>query len=138
MNNFKKISIVLFAAVLVGVVTSCKKKNEDPAAEGKKAGTEMCACVASFTAPKLEDFDDPADFQAAFGAYAMQLGLCLGVLTKYQQYVTFDRDNYDANADEPLYTVFQFNNRGFEQGFKEGTKDCMQTFEILFQMMGGQ
>ena len=145
MNRFKSISVVLFVAVLAGVVISCKDKDKtDYKAEGKKAGTEMCDCVASFTAPNPADFIDgegsfdETSFNQAFGAYAVNLGTCPGVLAQYQQYVSFIYENYDPTAAEPLYSVFEFKNSDFEQGFKEGTGDCMETFAALFALMGGQ
>ena len=54
MSKFKYLLVVLFAAILAGVVfVACSKDDDktDPRAEGLKAGTEMCACVASYTAP---------------------------------------------------------------------------------------
>ena len=53
MFKIKYLSVVLFAAMLAGVVfVACKDDDKtDPKAEGIKAGTEMCAMVASYTAP---------------------------------------------------------------------------------------
>ena len=129
MNRFKSFLVVLFTAVLAGVVISCDNdKDADPLKEGRKAGTEMCACVDAISVPT-----DPAEF----GDYAQKLGMCPGgVLAGYQEYVTFVYTNYDADAENPLYSVFEFKNSKFEQGFKETTNDCMQAFEFLFSMMG--
>jgi hypothetical protein len=139
MNRFKSISVVLFAAVLAVAVISCKdEEKNDLKAEGKKAGTEMCDCVASYTAPNPADFADQESFQAAFMAYAANLGTCPGVLAKYQEYVTFVYENYNPEAENPLYSVFTFTNADFEAGFKEGTSSCMETFAALFALMGGQ
>ena len=145
MNKLKSISVVLFAAVLAGVVISCKEEDKtDLKAEGKKAGTEMCSCVASYDEPNPTDFMDgegnfdEAGFSQAFGAYAMQLSTCLGVVTQYQDYVDFVYENYDPTADEPLYSVFIFKNSDFEHGFKEGTSGCKEAFDALFAMMGAQ
>jgi len=140
MNKFKWFSaIVLLIALLVGIVFSCKDDDKtDLKVEGKKAGTEMCDCVASFSAPNPADFPDQESFEQAFGVYAMQLGTCPGVLAKYQEYVTFVYENYNPLAENPLYSVFEFKNADFEQGFKEGTNDCMQAFEALFALMGSQ
>ena len=146
MNRLKSISVVLFAAVLAGgVVFSCKDDDKtDYKAEGVKAGTEMCDCVASYTSPNPADFldeegnFDEASFNQAFGAYAMQLGTCPGVLAQYQEYVIFVYENYNPEAENPLYSVFEFKNKDFEEGFKAGTNDCMETFAALFALMGGQ
>ncbi|MCL2027076.1 MAG: hypothetical protein FWG79_01165 [Bacteroidales bacterium] len=145
MNRFKSISVTVIAVALAVVVISCGNKDKtDPKVTGKKAGTEMCDCVASFNAPDPADFVDAAGnfdetgFNQAFGLYAMQLGTCPGLLAKYQQYVSFVYTNYDPEAEEPLYSVFDFKNNDFAQGFKEGTSDCMETFAALFALMGGQ
>ena len=174
MNRFKSISVVLFAAVLAGVVISCKEEEKtDLKAEGKKAGTEMCGCVASYDEPNFPmsplppagldlqelfglDLQDPAVFAgldpevqayltdpaiqqylSEFKAYAMQLSQCVNV-APYQQYIDFVYANYDPTAAEPLYSVFDFKNSDFEQGFKEGTNGCKEAFEALFALMGGQ
>ena len=137
---------MLLSAVLAVVVISCKDddKGADPKAEGVKAGTEMCDCVASYTAPDPADFvdedgnPDEAGFNQAFMVYAGNLGTCPGLLSNYQQYVTFNMEAYDAEAEDPLYTIFQFKDSDFETGFKEGTGDCLQAFEALFELMGGQ
>jgi len=129
MNRFKNFSVVLFAVVLAGAVISCDKdKGADPLKEGRKAGTEMCACVDAIPVPT-----NPEEF----GDYAQKLGMCpAGVLAAYQEYVTFVYTNYDPEAEDPLYSVFDFKNSKFEQGFKEATNGCMQAFELLFSMMG--
>jgi hypothetical protein len=49
----KFLSVVLFAAVAAGVVISCNDDDKDHKAEGKKAGKEMCDCVASYEAPTM-------------------------------------------------------------------------------------
>ena len=147
MNKFKTISVVLLTALLAGAVFSCKDSNKDTTdyvAEGRKAGMEMCNCVASFTAPNPADFVDEEgnfdeeNFNQAFGFYAMQLGTCPGLLSQYQQYVSFIYENYDPTAAEPLYSVFDFKNKDFEKGFKEGTSGCMETFAALFALLGDQ
>ena len=54
MSKFKYFSVVFFAAMLAGVViVACNDDDDkiDAKAEGLKAGTEMCARVASYTAP---------------------------------------------------------------------------------------
>ena len=55
MNRVKYLSVALFSALLTGfVVVACNNEKEaDPAAEGEKAGEEMCACVASIAEPVL-------------------------------------------------------------------------------------
>ena len=138
MNKFKYLSVVLFTALLAGVVFGCSKNDkDDPAAEGKKAGTEMCDCVSSYPAP-----EDPTD-QAAFMAYAQQLYQCLGVIAPYSEYIGLagtqdDGYGYNPNAENPLYSVFAFQNADFEKEFKEATQVCMLPFAALFEMMGGQ
>ena len=187
MNRLKYLSVVvLCAAALAGVIVSCndKEKDTDLKAEGVKAGTAMCDCVANYEAPPMPnhpasplppagvdlqelltlDLQDPAvfagldpevqaylmnpaiqqylgalgQFAADFEAYAMQLGACPGVLAPYQDYVTFIYENYNPAAENPLYSVFNFKDKNFEQGFKEGTSDCMETFAALFALMDGQ
>jgi hypothetical protein len=142
MNKFKYLSVVLFIAALAGVVISCDNESDvDLRAEGKKAGIEICDCVASFEAPNPENFDGGAEgesFQAAFGFYVMQLATCPGLLGKYQQYVVFVYENYNPEAENPLYSVFDFKNADFEAGFKEGTSNCMETFAVLFALIGGR
>ena len=146
-NKFKIISVVLFTSLLAGIVFSCKDSNKDTTdyvAEGTKAGSEICNCVASFLAPNPVDFVDEEgnfdeeNFNQAFGFYAMQLGTCPGLLSPYQQYVSFIYENYDPTAAEPLYSVFDFKNKDFEQGFKVGTSGCMETFAALFALLGEQ
>ncbi len=130
---------MLFAVALTGFFFACSKDDdEDPKAEGKRAGNEMCDCVSGYTAPDPEDFADEASFQEAFAAYAAQLGGCPGIIGKYQQYVTFNMGAYNPQAEEPLYSIFDFKDKDFEKGFKEGTSDCMETFSALFALMGGQ
>ena len=58
MSKFKYLFVMLFAVVLTGgVIVSCSddddnvKTAEGIRAEGVKAGTEMCDCVASYEAP---------------------------------------------------------------------------------------
>ena len=134
---------MLLSAVLAVVVISCKDddKGANPKAEGVKAGTEMCDCVASYPAPDPADFldgdgnFDEASFNQAFMDYATNLGTCPGLLSNYQQYVTFIYEAYDAEAEDPLYSVFEFKDKDFEQGFKEGTGDCMETFAALFALI---
>ncbi|MDR2233284.1 MAG: hypothetical protein LBE56_09195 [Tannerella sp.] len=139
MNVIKKVLVMLFAAIMAVVVVSCKDEDKvDFTAEGEKAGTEMCDCVASFTAPNPADFQDQESFQAAFTEYATNLGTCPGLLSKYQDYVLFVYENYNPEAENPLYSVFTFKNPEFEAGFKAGTGDCMTTFATLFALMGGQ
>lgn len=140
MSKFKNVSVVLFAAVLAGVVISCKDEEKpDLKAEGVKAGIEMCDCVSGFEAPDPVNWEGTEDeLQQAFQAYYADLGTCPGVLTKYQEYVTFVYGNYDPEAENPLYSVFNFKDGDFEIGFKEGTNDCMETFAALFELMGGQ
>ena len=140
MNRLKCLSVVLFAAVLAGVVVSCKNEKAKPAEEGKEAGVAMCNCVNSYTPPT-----DPTDFEA-FMAYAGQLYNCLGEISAYSDYITLNGSQangygYDAEADEPLYSVFVFKNSDFEREFKKATNACMQAFAALFammEMMGGQ
>jgi hypothetical protein len=137
MNRFKYLLAVLFTAVLAGVIiVSCKKDDgPDTEAEGKKAGTEMCDCVSSYTAPNPADFaDDPAGLQAAFAIYAGQLYECLGVIAPYEKYVEIDVDAYNPQAENPLYSIFDFKDKNFEKGFKSGTEGCMQTFALLFSL----
>ena len=93
MFKFKYLSAVLFAAILAGilVVVSCNNKDDDPdpRAEGLKAGTEMCDCVASYDAPDPTDpkyAENPAQLQADFQAYYGQLYECLGVIHQYEKY----------------------------------------------------
>ena len=142
MNKVKYLSVVLFAAILAGVLISCGDNGdkENPAAEGQEAGVAMCDCVASYTPPA-----DPTDIEA-FMAYAQQLYNCLGVIAPYSDYIglngTMENSyGYDSEAAEPLYSVFVFTNSDFEREFKSATNVCMQAFAALFEMMemmGGQ
>ena len=137
MNRLKYLSVFLFAAILAGVVISCKDDKEDPSAEGQEAGVAMCACVNSFT--------PPTDL-SAFLEYAGDLMGCLGQIAPYSQHVDLNgaMENsygYDPDAAEPLYSVFVFKNADFESAFKSATNACMQSFADLFammEMMGGQ
>ena len=54
MFRFKYLSVVLFVAILAGIIiVSCNNNDDDPdpKAEGIKAGNEMCGCVANYDAP---------------------------------------------------------------------------------------
>ena len=175
---------MLLAAALAVVVITCGDKDKtDLKAEGKKAGTEMCSCVASYDEPTMPnhpasplppadldlqellglDLQDPAvfagldpevlaylmdpaiqqylgalgQFSKDFEDYATDLSKCINT-APYQQYIDFVYENYDPTATEPLYSVFDFKNSDFEQGFKEGTGGCKEAFEALFALMGGQ
>jgi hypothetical protein len=136
MFRFKYLSVVLFAAIVAVVVVSCKDNDkEDPKAEGIKAGNEMCDCVGGYTAPNFADYiDDPAGYQAAFMAYAGELYECIGVIGKYQKYVTPDLDAYDETSSEPLLSVFKFENNDFKNGFREGVASCSNAFDALWEL----
>ena len=53
MFKIKYLSVVFYTAILAVVfIVACNDDDKvDPKAEGLKAGTDMCACVASYTAP---------------------------------------------------------------------------------------
>ena len=137
MNRFKYLSVVLFALALAGIVYACKDDGDDPEAEGKKAGKEMCDCVASYQAP------DPAtwtgsmeELQAAFQAYYGQLYNCLGTIVPYEKYAKLWAEGDEKqNEDDPLLNVFVFHNKDFEKGFKEGVGSCYDTFNALWELM---
>jgi len=173
MNRFKFFSVVLSAAIAAGIVFACNKK-EDPEAEGKAAGTEMCACVDAVESPgnppqhpsaplppagfnpQNPDLTNPdvlayvshpdiiayfaamAVFYQAFEEYADKLSLCLGVIGPYGKYIEAAMANYDPSAADPLYSVFNFKDKDFAKGFKEGTSGCKNAFDALFALMGGQ
>ena len=137
MKNKKFLLFALAAALLAGAVAlySCNGEST-PHNEGLKAGLEMCACVASFEAPDPAVITDSAAFHNAFMAYAGKLSGCLGVIAKYEKYVTANMDGYDETSDEPLLSVFDFKDEGFKEGFAEGVASCSDTFTALFALMG--
>ena len=143
MNRFKYLSVVLFAAMLAGVVVSCKNNEPDPVVEGKNAGTEMCGCVASFAEPNVEvpagvnplepDLEDPVTLEyfaavdAAYSAYFAELAGCAGkVAGKNQKYFLFIYENY--NAEEGFFSVFDFKDENFKNGFLETANVCAAAF----------
>lgn len=135
-SKFKFLLALLLVAIVAGVVVACSDDDDpDYKAEGKKAGVEMCDCVASYVAPNYEDYESYEEFTAAFTAYAANLSGCLGIIAQYQEYVTVDINAYDPEADEPLFSVFSFKNDEFKEGFMEGAGGCADTFTALFEMM---
>ena len=106
MNKIKFLSISLITALLAGIVTfsACKKDDDDPAADGKKAAQEECACNDHLKSFKdLEDWDDLTSAQeAAFETAYDKWEECLESLEKkYKKYMDEDDDSafwkaYDA------------------------------------------
>ena len=137
MNKLKYLSAALLAAALAGAIAiACSKKdNPTPAAEGKKAGQEMCDCVTSMSAPDPTVLTDPAALQAAFVAYAAKLQDCLAVIAKYEAYVTVNMAGYTPFAAEPLLSVFAFTDNDFKDGFAEGVGTCSAAFASLWALM---
>jgi len=139
MNKFKYLSVVLFTAVLAGVViVSCKKDDDDnPGEEGKKAGTEMCDCVSDIEEPnppvdfdpQNPDFTNPEvlAYFAALEAYFGELPGCAGTVAgPYQKYFIFSYESYDEEIG--LFSAFKFKDKAFEKGFLEATKVCADAF----------
>ena len=147
MNRFKYLSVMLFSALLAGVViVSCKDKESDPdpELEGKNAGTEMCSCVSTIDKPDIPmppagvnpqepDMEDPATLQylaqvqAVYEAYFAELGSCAGgVANKYQKYFVFSIANYEA--EKGLFSAFDFKDEAFQKGFLMATQECAEAF----------
>ena len=144
MNRFKYLSVLFFAAMLAVVIVACKDKDDNPEAEGKKAGTEMCACVDNVPEPVIPnppegvnplnpDLTDPATLQwlgavqAVYEAYFAELGSCAGlVANKYQKYFEFNIASY--NPEIGLFSAFNFLDKDFEKGFLEATQACAEAF----------
>ena len=143
MNKVKYLSVVLFAAILAGVLISCGDNGDkdDPIAEAKAAGVEagelMCACVASYEEPNPADYlPDMEALQAAFQEYYGQLYACLGVIVPYAEYAALRSPNEPVQTDDPLLAVFIFHNEHFREAFvEEGVKDCYDTFMALWALM---
>ena len=141
MKRFKYLSLVLFAVLLAGVIYACKKDGEDSAAkaeeQGKKAGLEMCACVASYEAPDPTTWTGTMEeLQQAFQAYYGQLYNCLGAIVPYEEYARlWAEGDVQQNPDDPLLNVFIFHDKNFEKGFKEGVGSCYDTFNALWDLM---
>ena len=137
---------MLFAVMMAGVViVSCKDKDDDPdyKAEGKKAGKEICDCMAGYAhlAPNIEDYYtetgfDQEGYYAALSDYGWQASGCVGSLQSYQEYVTVDFAAYNAEASDPLLSVFSFKNNDFKAGFSEGIASCSDSFSALLGLMG--
>ena len=145
MNRLKYLSVVLFLALLAGVVVACNNNNDpDPEDEGRKAGTEMCGCVSSIAEPvypnppasfnpENPDYTDPetlayfATVQAVLEAYFGELANCAGnVANKYQKYFVFNISNY--TAEEGLFSAFDFQDEDFQKGFFEAAMVCAEAF----------
>ena len=145
MFRFKYLSVVLFAAILAGVVVACSDDDDkiDYKAEGVKAGKEICDCMSSYAhlAPNIEDyysetgFDQPG-YVEALTAYGWQASGCVGGLQSYQEYVTVNFEAYNAEAENPLLSVFDFKNNDFKTGFSEGIGSCADAFGELLGLMG--
>ena len=146
MFKFKYLSVVLFAAMLAGgVFVACNDKDDDPdpkkaeaRAEGVKAGTEMCDCVASYPAPDPTDpkyAENPGQLNADFNAYYMQLYSCLGEIHKYEKYARLKEQGEEAQTDDPLLNVFMFHDDDFKEGFLEGVGSCYDSFNALWALM---
>ena len=116
MNRFKYLSVVLFSAVLAGVAfVSCNKNEPDPAADGKKAGEEMCSCTSGIT--------EPAN-QEAYEAYLTELGICATpVVAKNHKYISVDISKYDENNPNP-FSIFEFKDEVFKNSFLKAAGDC--------------
>ena len=148
MSKFKYLSVVLFIAILAGVVVvACSKDDDpDPKVEGAKAGSEMCGCVSSIAEPVIPnppegvnpldpDYTDPAtlqyfaEVQAVYEAYFAELGNCAGqVAGKYQKYFLFNIGSYDEEVG--LFSAFDFKDKEFETGFLGATQACAAAFEF--------
>jgi len=117
MNRFKYLSVVLFSAALAGVVfVSCNKdKDPDPAADGKKAGGEMCSCVSKIEMPSNE-----ADYEK----YSQDLGLCAGlVVAKNHKYISMNIPKFDEENPD-FSNFFEFKDEVFKNAFIEATGNC--------------
>ena len=156
MSKFKSLFVMLFATLLVGgLIVSCddndgdddNKTAEEIRAEGLAAGTEMCDCVANYEdlAPNVEDFYIVVDTEVAFdqdgylaalSAYGYQAAGCLGSLQPHEEYVTVNFGAYEASAENPLLSVFNFENDDFKAGFTEGIGSCADAFGVLLRLMG--
>ena len=148
MFKFKYLSVVLFAAMLAGgVFVACNDKDDDPdpkkaeaRAEGVKAGTEMCDCVASYPAPdptdpKYATEEGQGQLKVDFNAYYMQLYSCLGEIHKYEKYARLKEQGEEAQTDDPLLNVFMFHDDDFKEGFLEGVGSCYDSFNALWALM---
>ena len=143
----KFLSVVLFSALTAGIIcVACKDDKPDPEADGKKAGTEMCACVTDIAAPVIPnppqgvnpldpDLTDPTtlqwlgEVQAVYEAYFAALGNCAGlVASKYQKYFVFSIASY--NPEIGLFSAFDFKDKDFEKGFLSATQACAEAFEF--------
>lgn len=148
MNRFKYLSVVLFSALLAGVVIGCSKDNDpNPETEGKNAGAEMCNCVGSVAEPvppmppagvnPMEpDFTDLATqqyfaaVQAVYEEYFAELGNCAGgVAGKYQKYFSMDISKYDEKNPD-FFSVFDFKDENFKKGFLENAMVCAKAFSF--------
>ena len=148
MFKFKYLSVVLFVAVLAGVVVSCSDDDKDALsaeevrAEGFAAGSGICACMDGYAhlAPNQADFItadgfDMEGYIAALGEYGWQAAECVN-LQVYQEYVTVNFEGYNPNADDPLLSVFTFTNDDFKAGFIEGIGGCAESFSALMGLIG--
>ena len=145
MNRLKYLSVVLFVAILAGVIIACNKDDKpNPEVEGKNAGNAMCNCVSSIDEPVVPhppegvnplepNFEDPATLeylaavQAVYEAYFAELGSCAGeVAGKYQKYFIFTYDNYDE--EQGFFSVFDFKDEEFQKGFLEAAGVCAAAF----------
>ena len=114
MNRIKSFLVVLFAALLAGVVFSACKKEDDTKAEGKKAGIEMCECAANI------------DFEVAEGT---ELFTCVfTVVGKYEKYFDFVYD--PATFDGNIFSAFEFKDNDFKEGFLEEAQKCAYIFGL--------
>ena len=151
MNRLKYLSVVLFAAILAGVVfVACNDDDPSPADEGRKAANEMCGCVTKVVEtlhvppgfdPANIDFTDPATllFFAALAALDTEVllgdlaGCPADVAGKYQKYVGFEYDNFDEETWD-LFSVFVFKDKDFETAFMGAAASC-DVFTLLGDLL---
>jgi len=97
--NRKFMSISIAATIMAGAVTfsACKKDNkDDPAADGKKASQEECACFDLIKSYKdVESYDDLTSAQqTAFDAAEVKMKECFDAVRK--KYKKYENDNNDS------------------------------------------
>jgi ABC-type cobalt transport system substrate-binding protein len=118
MYRNKLFSVVLFAAIVAGVVVvACKDKDKtDTGAEGAKAGKEMCDCATGINPETTED-------------YQTELFTCVfAVAGKYEKYFAFVYN--PATFDGNIFSAFDFKDEGFQKGFLEEAQKCADVFGL--------
>ena len=102
-NMFRIISVVLVSALLaVGIVvmSSCNGDKDDPAADGKTVGQELCNCFKAFEAAAKDLDEDDDKWDAAEDA----LDNCVDNLEK--KYEKFIEKYGNENEDHPYWAAF--------------------------------